>query len=211
MNKREIIAISFIVTLLTSNILATKLIVLGPFILPAAVIIYPFCFMNGDILTEVWGFKYAKKVIIAGFAANVFLTLMIYIGQILPPAPSWPLQEAYLSIFAPVPRIVLGSLVAYLFGELTNSLALERIKDITGTKLLFLRTIGSSIIGQLFDTVIFISIAFAGTVPINVLLQIMLGQYLFKVALEAIGGTPLVYLLIGWAKKGDHIDSTNSL
>ncbi|HAA37758.1 MAG TPA: hypothetical protein DCE00_02670 [Firmicutes bacterium] len=207
MNKREVMAVAFIVTLLTSNILATKLTVLGPFILPAAVVVYPFCFMCGDILTEVWGFKYAKKVILAGFAANIFLTLLIYIGQILPAAPTWPHQEAYITIFAPVPRIVLGSLVAYLFGELTNSFALERIKDMTGPGLLFVRTIGSSIVGQFFDTVIFIGIAFLGTIPLNVLFQIMLGQYLIKIALETLGGTPLAYLLINWSKEDNCLEN----
>jgi len=208
-SKREAIAIGFIVTLLASNILATKLIVLGPFVLPAAVIVYPFCFMNGDILTEIWGYRYAKKVILAGFAANAFLTLVIYLGQILPAAPTWEHQEAYVAIFASVPRIVLGSFIAYLGGELTNSIFLEKIKNITGPRFLFVRTIGSSIVGQFVDTVVFIGVAFAGTVPANILLQIMLGQYLVKVALEAIGGTPLAYLLIGWARKDDRRDCFN--
>lgn len=209
MSRREAIAIGFIVTLLASNILATKLFALGPLVLPAAVIVYPFCFMHGDILTEVWGFKYAKKVIWTGFAANAFLTLVIYIGQLLPAAPTWENQEAYIAIFAPVPRIVLGSFIAYLGGEFTNSIFLEKIKSLTGPRLLFVRTIGSSIVGQFIDTVVFIGIAFAGTVPTNILLRIMLGQYLVKVILESIGGTPLAYLLIGWARKDDRRDCFN--
>lgn len=213
MRKREIISIAFVVTLFISNILASKLISVGRMILPAAVIIYPFCFMVGDILTEVWGYKYAKRVIYTGFAANFLMVGFIYIGQLLPPASVWPKQEAYVEIFGIVPRIVIGSFIAYLAGELLNSWLLEKIKTWTGMKLLFIRTVGSSVVGQFFDTLLFITIAFLGTVPNNVLLDLLIAQYFAKILIEVIGGTPLAYLLVGWARNDppvEELDTNNN-
>lgn len=204
MQKREIISIAFVAALLISNILAAKLIALGPLILPAAVIIYPFCFMLGDVLTEVWGYAYARKVIYAGFVANAALVVFTFLGGLLPPAEVWHHQEAYLSLFGMVPRIVLASFLAYLAGELLNSWSLERIKDLTGGRWLFMRTIGSSVVGQFVDTAIFITLAFAGIVPGPVLLTMLASQYLVKVGLEALAGTPLAYLLVGWARSGEN-------
>ena len=200
MSKREIISTSFVVSLLISNILAAKLITVWSLVLPAAVIIYPFCFMVGDVLTEVWGYNYAKKVIYFGFMANLAMVVFTSLGGLLPPAPGWANQDAYMAIFGAVPRIVLASFVGYLFGELLNSWSLEKIKSFTGVRLLFVRTIGSSIIGQLFDSGIFITIAFWGLVPQHVLLTMIASQYLVKVVIEAIAGTPLAYLLVGWAR-----------
>lgn len=200
MSRREIISVAFVVSLLISNILAVKLIVIGPLVLPASVIIYPFCFMLGDVMTEVWGYNYARQVIIAGFCANAAVAVYSYLGGLLPAAAVWPHQEAYMTIFAMVPRIVVASFIAYLVGELINSYSLEKIKSWTGTRLLFIRTIGSSIIGQLLDTGIFITFAFYGVVPNQVLLVMLLGQYLVKVGLEALAGTPLAYLLVKWAR-----------
>lgn len=200
MSKREIVSVSFVVSLLISNILAVKLMIIGPMVLPAAVIIYPFCFMLGDVITEVWGYNYARKVIFAGFFANAAMVVFSYLGGLLPAAPVWPHQESYMAIFAMVPRIVVASFIAYLLGELLNSYSLEKIKSWTGVRLLFLRTIGSSIVGQLFDTGVFITIAFYGVVPNQVLLLMLLSQYLVKVGLEAVAGTPLAYLMVKWAR-----------
>lgn len=203
MSKREIISISFVVSLLISNILAAKLITVWSLVLPAAVIIYPFCFMIGDVLTEVWGYNYAKKVIYIGFLANLAMVIFTSLGGLLPPAPGWANQDAYMAIFGMVPRIVLASFIGYLVGELLNSWSLEKIKSFTGVRLLFVRTIGSSIIGQLFDSGIFITIAFWGLVPQNVFFTMLVSQYLVKIIIEAIAGTPLAYLLVGWARSGE--------
>lgn len=205
MSRREIISVSFVVILLVSNILATKLIAVGPLILPAAVIIYPFTFMIGDILSEVWGYRYAKQVIYLGFIANFFMVIFTYIGGLLNPAPTWLNQSSYEAIFGLVPRIVLGSFIAYLIGELLNSWVLIKIRNITGQKLFFIRTIGSTIIGQFFDTAIFITIAFFGTLPTNVFLRLLIGQYAVKVILEAFAGTPLAYILVSWVKGNSNL------
>jgi len=201
LNRKEIFSIAFIVSLLISNILAVKLIIIGSVVVPAAVIIYPFCFMLGDVITEVWGYSYARRVIITGFFANAAMVFFSYLGGILPAAPVWGHQEAYMAIFAAVPRIVIASFIGYLLGELINSYTLEAIKTQTGPRLLFVRTIGSSVMGQLVDTGVFITIAFFGTVPHQVLLVMLISQYLVKLGLEALAGTPLAYIMVKWARE----------
>lgn len=203
MNKRHYIAIFFIVTLLVSNLMATKIAQIGPFILPAAVILYPFCFMLGDVMTELGGFKFARKVIITGFGANLLMVVFLWLGQLLPPSASWEGQAAYELILGTVPRIALASFIAYLVGELLNSYVMVKIKERKASSPLFVRTILSTVVGQFFDTLIFITIAFIGTVPASVLGVMLVSQYVFKVVLEAVLGTPLAYLLIKIAK-GDH-------
>ena len=201
MQKRELVAVFFIVSLLVSNLMASKLTVIGGFTLPAAVILYPFCFMLGDVLTEVWGYQYARKVILAGFAANLLMSGFLYIAVIMPVAPSFNNQEAFASIFSLVPRIVIASILGYLAGEISNSFVLDWIKKHFGKKRLYIRTILSSVVGQLFDTGIFITVAFYGLVPNNVFFTLMVSQYLFKVLLEAFLGTPLAYFLVGLVRK----------
>lgn len=200
-NKFTIITTLYVVLLIISNLMATKMIDIWGMILPAAVIAYPLCFMCGDVLTEVWGYKTARKVIWLGFIMNLLLVIWTYIGVYLPYPSFWQGQEAYSFIFTAVPRITLASFVGYIFGELSNSWSLEWIKKFTGEKLLFVRTIGSSVIGQVLDTILFFTIAFYGTMPNNVLITMMITQYLFKVCCEALGGTPLAYGLISWAKR----------
>lgn len=200
-NKFTFIAVLYITLLFISNLMATKLTSIFGMILPAAVIAYPFCFMAGDVLTEVWGYKKAKQVIWLGFAMNALLVIWTNIGIYMPYPNFWEGQEAYAAIFGAIPRITIGSFVGYIFGELSNSYALEKIKHYTGEKYLFIRTIGSSIIGQILDTIFFFSIAFYGTMPNEALIIMMLTQYLFKLLCEAIGGTPLAYMLIKWAKE----------
>jgi len=195
--KRELVVVFFIVTLLVSNIMACKMISIGPLILPASVIIFPFCFMLGDVLTEIWGYHYTKKVILAGFAANLLMSVFLYLGQILPPAAFWQNQAAYETIFGMVPRIVAASFVAYLVGGLLNSLVMDKMKRRFGESHLYRRTILSTVVGQIFDSGIFITVAFYGTMPNSALITLLIGQYLTKVLIEAVFGTPLAYWLVG--------------
>lgn len=201
MKKRELIVVFFIVTLLISNIMATKMISVGPLVLPAAVIIFPFCFMLGDVLTEIWGYRYTKKVILTGFGANLLMTVFLYLGQLLPPASFWQNQGAYEAIFGMVPRIVLASFAAYLVGELLNSLVMDKMKRRSGEAHLYRRTILSTVVGQIFDSGIFITVAFYGTMPNSALLTLLIGQYLAKVVIEAVLGTPLAYWLVGMIRR----------
>lgn len=205
-NKFTIISTLFVMLLIISNLLATKMILVLGFVLPAAVIVYPFCFMIGDVLTEVWGFKTAKKVIWLGFFMNLLLIIFTNIAIPFTYPEFWKGQEHFQFIFGAIPRIVLASFIGYLVGELSNSWSLELIKKITKGRWLFVRTIGSSVIGQMFDTVLFITIAFYGTMPNEVLITMIIAQYIFKVLCEAFAGTPLAYGLVRWVKHENSID-----
>jgi len=158
------IAAIFITCLITANIIAVKLISIGGLILPAAIIIFPLSYIFGDILTEVYGFRSARKVIWLGFLCNLIAVLAIWIGGLLPAAPFWEdKQAAYDTILGYVPRVLLASFVAYLIGEFANSFVLAKMKIKTKGRWLWTRTIGSTIVGQGLDSAIFITIAFAGT------------------------------------------------
>lgn len=200
-NKFTIVSTLFVMLLIISNLLATKMILVLGFVLPTAVIVYPFCFMVGDVLTEVWGFKTAKKVIWLGFFMNLLLIIFTNIAIPLTYPEFWKGQEHFQFIFGAIPRIVLASFIGYLAGELSNSWSLELIKKITKGKWLFIRTIGSSVVGQVFDTVLFITIAFYGTMPNEILITMIIAQYIFKVSCEAFVGTPLAYGLVKWVRR----------
>ena len=188
---------------LISNIMAVKLIsVFGITLFDAGTIVFPFAYMLGDVLTEVFGFKIAKKVIFLTFFCNIFLVLATTVGIFLPyPEYTSETANAYAKIFSYVPRITIASLFAFLFGELSNAFALEKIKKVTNGKFLFIRTIGSSVVGYVFDTVGFVFIAFYGTVPFSDLISMIWVQYLAKLLIEAICATPLVYMVVSFVKK----------
>ncbi len=199
-----IITTLFITSLITANVIAVKIISLGPFILPAAIFIFPLSYIFGDVLTEVYGYRQTRKVIWLGFACNLIFVIFAWIGQILPPAPFWEGQEAYKSILGYTPRLLAASFAGYLAGEFVNSFILAKMKIITRGRWLWSRTIGSTIFGQGLDTVIFITIAFAGTpsfVPIMILYH-----WLAKTAIE-VAATPLTYTIVNFLKKKEAIDT----
>jgi len=202
-NKFTIIAVLFVTVLMTSNLMATKLVAFGPLVLPAAVILYPFSFTLGDILAEVWGFRRARQVIGMGFAANVLLVLFTNIAVVMPFPSFWSAQEGFQLVFQAVPRVLLASFSGYLLGELSNAYVLDKMKTMPGSRHLFIRTIGSTIVGMVFDTGVFIFIAFYGAVPNSVLWQMMIAQYVVKVLIEAFIGTPLAYLGVRWVRRAD--------
>ncbi len=202
--KKFVFIVSLYLTLLyISNLMATKITTFWGMILPAAVIAYPLCFMTGDVLTEVWGYKNAKYIIWLGFGLQALLSAWTAFGIFLPYPDFYDGQEAYARIFGAVPRVVIGSFAGYLAGELSNSFTLDWIKKFTGKRFMFIRTIGSSIVGQALDTLLFFPIAFYGTVPNDALIEMMITQYLFKLLIEALAGTPLAYGLVRWARKED--------
>ena len=162
--------------------------------------------MLGDVLTEVWGYAAARRVIWLGFACNAVMVAAVWVGGALPAAPFWPGEAAYHEILGHTPRIVLASFLAYLVGEFANAFVLARLKVTTRGRLLWLRTIGSTVVGQAIDTAVFVTIAFSGTVPASVLVAIMGGQYLFKVAYEA-AATPLTYAAVAWLKGAERLDT----
>lgn len=200
-----VIAAIFITCLITANIIAVKLISIGGLILPAAIIIFPLSYIFGDILTEVYGFRAARKVIWLGFLCNLIVVLAIWIGGLLPAAPFWEgKQAAYDTILGYVPRVLLASFVAYLIGEFANSFVLAKMKIKTKGRWLWTRTIGSTIVGQGLDSAIFITIAFAGT-PEFVAISIV-HLWLVKTGYETVA-TPFTYALVNYLKKKEGIDT----
>ena len=200
-----ILAALMVTTYLTANIMAVKLItVFGLTLFDAGTITFPLSYMIGDAITEIYGFKTAKKLIWLAFFCNILLVASTSIGLILPyPDDMQGMHDAYVTIFMFVPRILGASLVAFLVGELSNAYVMVWMKKKTQGKHLWLRTIGSSIVGHLLDTVIFVLLAFSFVVPAKDLLLMIVAQYLMKLGIESVFGTPLAYAVIGWIKKGD--------
>jgi uncharacterized integral membrane protein (TIGR00697 family) len=207
-NREDVAPLVIIVALmvtcyLTANIMAVKLI--GAFdvaLIDAGTIIFPVAYVLGDVLTEIWGFKVARKVIFLTFACNVLLVIFTMIGVWIPsPAYLSETADAYNAVFSYVPRIVAGSLVAFLAGELSNAWIMTKIKGLTNGRFLWMRTIGSSAIGYIFDTGIFCAIAFAGTVKLRDMFVMIGILYLVKVAIEAVLGTPIAYAVIAYLRK----------
>ncbi|MFC1951758.1 queuosine precursor transporter [Chloroflexota bacterium] len=199
-----IISTIFVTCLITANIIAVKVISLGPFILPAAIIIFPLSYIFGDILTEVYGYRWARRVIWLGFFCNLIFVIFVWIGQVLPPAPFWGGQEAYESILGYTPRLLIASFGGYLFGEFANSFIMAKMKIMTRGRWLWSRTIGSTIIGQGLDTSIFITLAFIGT-PSFALIMILY-HWLAKIGIEAVA-TPFTYTLVNFLKKKEAVDT----
>jgi queuosine precursor transporter len=196
----------FVTCLLTANTIAAKLIMVGGLVLTAGIVIFPLSYVVGDVLTEVWGYAATRRVIWLGFACNAVMVLAVWIGGELPPAPFWTAQPAYQEILGHAPRILLASFAAYLVGEFANAFVLAKLKVATGGRWLWLRTIGSTVVGQGLDSVVFVTLAFAGAVPAGALAGIVAGQWAVKVAYEA-AATPLTYAAVGWLKSREQIDT----
>jgi uncharacterized integral membrane protein (TIGR00697 family) len=201
-----IIVALFVTCLITANIVAVKLVSIAGLIVPAGIVIFPISYIVGDILTEVYGYQRARRVIWLGFFCNLIAVLGIVIAQALPPASFWDAQAAYERILGYTPRLLIASFVAFLVGEFANSYVLSRMKILTQGRWLWTRTIGSTIIGEGLDSVIFIFIAFWGTSPTDVLLSAMLTQWIFKVIYEA-AATPITYVVINFIKRREGIDT----
>ena len=198
-----IVTALFVTLYLTSNIMAVKVIgFFNFFYFDAGTITFPFAYMLSDVLTELWGYRTAKRVIWLTFACNVILVVCTQVGVWLP-SPDYleGTATSYDAVFAYVPRIVLGSLAGFLCGELSNAWFMERIKVKTGGRHLWVRTIGSSVIGYLADTLPFVLIAFAGVVSARDLVMMLLTQYFMKLAIEALFGTPMAYAAVRWARR----------
>ena len=200
-----IIAVFFTVCYIVSNIMAVKVIgVFGLFYFDAGTITFPLAYMLGDVLTEIWGYRTARNTIILAFLCNVFVVICTQIGVWLP-SPDYldVTSNAYNTIYSYVPRIVFASLTGFLLGELSNAWIMDKMKNLTNGKHLWFRTIGSSIVGYIFDTVPFVLIAFAGALTTRDILLMILSQYIIKIAIEALFGTPMAYALIAFLKKKD--------
>ena len=196
----------FVTCLLTANTIAAKLIIVGGVVLTAGIVIFPLSYVLGDVLTEVWGYPAARRVIWLGFACNVVMVVAIWIGGELPPAPFGASQFAYDEVLGQTPRILAASFVAYLVGEFANAFVLAKLKIATQGRWLWIRTIGSTVVGQALDSAVFVTLAFLGTMPGPVLAGVIVGQWIVKVLYEA-AGTPLVYAVVAWLKAREGVDA----
>jgi len=200
-----IIVALFVTCLITANITAVKLVNLFGFILPAAILIFPLSYIIGDVLTEVYGYGQARRVIWLGFFCNFITVLAIWMGQLLPAASFWDGQEAYQRILGYTPRLLLASFLAYLAGEFANSFVLAKMKIATGGRWLWMRTIGSTLVGQGIDSLVFITLAFVGTIPVTTLVLTIMTQWLAKSIYEA-AVTPLTYVVVKFLKRKEGLD-----
>lgn len=198
----------FVTVLLTSNLIAVKLVAFGPLTLPAAVIVFPLAYLFGDVLTEVYGYAVTRRVIWLGFGCNLIFVLFIVAAGALPGAAgAWDpaAQSAFDRILGVTPRLVLASFIAYVVGEFVNSFLMARLKIATQGRWLWTRTIGSTLVGQGLDSAIFITGAFAGVLPGNILLRTILFQWGFKTAYEIVA-TPLTYAVVNFLKRQERQD-----
>ena len=195
----------FVTCLITANITAVKLIDLFGFVLPAAIFVFPLSYITGDVLTEVYGYRQARRVIWLGFFCNFVVVAAIWIGQILPSASFWEGQAAYERILGYTPRLLFASFLAYLVGEFANSFVLAKMKIVTRGRWLWLRTIGSTLVGQGLDSSVFITLAFWGTIPGRALSIGIVTQWLAKSIYEA-AVTPLTYMVVNFLKRKEGID-----
>jgi queuosine precursor transporter len=195
----------FTTCLITANIIAVKVIQVFGLILPAAIVIFPLSYVFGDVLTEVYGYRQARRVIWLGFFCNLLVVAAVWLGQILPAASFWDGQASYTRILGYTPRLLGASFLAYLVGEFVNAFVLAKMKIATGGRWLWMRTIGSTLAGQALDSAVFITLAFAGTMPEGILLSSIVTQWLVKSAYEG-AVTPLTYWIVTFLKKREGQD-----
>lgn len=201
----DLIMALFVAVLLISNIASTKIVQMGPFTFDGGTLLFPVSYIFGDILTEVYGYSRSRRVIWMGFFSAMLMVVTLTIVGWLPPAAGWTGQDAYQAILGMTPRIVLASLIAYWAGEFSNSYTLARMKVLTRGRWLWSRTIGSTMVGEGVDTLLFVGIAFAGTLPPELLWSVGLSNYLFKTGLEMLM-TPVTYQVVSFLKRAESED-----
>ncbi|MGZ5034403.1 MAG: queuosine precursor transporter [Usitatibacter sp.] len=209
----EFVMAAFVVILICSNLIGPAKIaqldlpLIGAVTFGAGVLFFPISYVFGDVLTEVYGYARSRRVIWAGFAGLAFASFMAWVVVALPPAPFWKNQQAYEIAFGATWRIALASMIAYFCGEFVNSFVLAKMKIATQGRWLWTRTIGSTILGEGVDSLIFYPLAFYGTgiIPNDKLPLVMLVQFTAKVAVEVVF-TPVTYFIVGWLKRAEHED-----
>jgi uncharacterized integral membrane protein (TIGR00697 family) len=199
-----VLAALFVTCLITANVIAVKLVTLGFVVVPAAIFVFPVSYIFGDVLTEVYGFGWARRIIWLGFGCNLVFVFFAWLGQVMPSASFWNGQQSYVAILGAAPRLLLASFVGYLAGEFANSYIMSRLKVLTRGRWLWTRTISSTIVGEGLDTALFITIAFIGT-P-SFLPMIILYHWTAKIAVE-VAATPVTYAVVHWLKKAESVDA----
>ena len=195
----------FVTVLIISNIIAVKLVTIGPLVVTAALVLFPVSYILADVLTEVYGYAVARRTIWIGFLCNLVAVVAIVVGGLIPPAAFWDGQDAYDAILGYSSRLLAASFVAYLGGEFLNAFVLAKLKLRTGGRHLWLRTIGSTLVGQALDSAVFVVVAFAGVLPTEALVAAAVSQWAAKSLYEALA-TPLTYLVVGFLKRSEGVD-----
>ncbi|AZQ77595.1 VUT family protein [Flaviflexus ciconiae] len=202
----DTIVVLFVSFLLLSNIGATKLIELnlfgGELIFDGGAILFPLTYVLGDVISEVYGFKPARKAIILGLVVSIIASAVFYLVQIAPPAADYENQAAFEAVLGFVPRIVLASVAGYVVGQLLNSWVLVKLKQKYGEKNLWVRLLGSTVVGEAADTAIFCLVAWAGVMPASTIFNLMIVGYIYKVAVEFLL-LPITYWVVAWVKKNE--------
>ena len=202
----DLVMAAFVTILLCSNVIgAAKVASVAGFTFGAGVLFFPISYIFNDVLTEVYGYARARKVVWAGFGAIIFASLMSWVVVTLPPAAGWTDQAAYVSVFGQTPRIVFASLMAFFVGEFANSYVLAKMKLVTRGKHLWARTIGSTVVGEGIDSLVFYPVAFLGVWDNNLLLTVMMSNYAIKVGWEALI-TPVTYRVVNFLKRAEDED-----
>ena len=202
----DLVMALFVTVLLCSNVIgAAKVCTVWGFTFGAGVLFFPISYIFNDVLTEVYGYARARKVVWAGFGAIVFASFMSWVVLTLPPAIGWNDQRAYETVFGQTPRIVFASLAAFFVGEFANSYVLARMKILTSGRFLWSRTIGSTIVGEGVDSLVFYPLAFLGVWENQLVLTVMVSNYIIKVLWEAMV-TPFTYRVVGFLKRAEQED-----
>lgn len=197
--------ILFAICLLVSNILATKIILVGSWAAPAGVLIFPIAYIINDVIVEVWGYQKARLIIWSGFAVNLLTMLFFSLAIFVPAAPFWQNQQAFSTILGSTPRIIVASLLAYLIGSFLNAIVMSKVKVLMKGKDFSVRAILSTLVGEAADSMIFITIAFAGNLPLNVLMGMIVTQACIKTVYEIVI-LPFTILVVKWVKRVEGTD-----
>jgi uncharacterized integral membrane protein (TIGR00697 family) len=197
---------AFVVVLLVSNLLAQKVIRVGPFETSGAMVLFPITYIFGDIFTEIYGYAASRRAIWLGFFGTALLYAVSAIVIALPADPHWHNQAAFVTVFGILPRVLISSLIAFWAGEFANSFTMAKLKLLTKGRWLWTRTVGSTVVGQAVDTTLVVTILFAGVLPVRTMALIIVEGYFIKVAYEVLA-TPLTYAVIGWLKRQEHVDT----
>lgn len=201
-----VIVALFVTSLITANLVAVKVLAFGPWVTDAGLLTFPIAYIVGDVLTEVYGYASARRVIWLGFICNALAVGTFQLAGALPAEGSWDGADAWGRIFDSTPRLLIASLCAYLIGGFANSYVLARLKVSTNGRWLWTRTIGSTIVGQGLDTMVFVTIAFAGVYSGQILWEMLYTGWLLKTAYEVLA-TPFTYLVVGKLKRAEGLDA----
>ena len=199
------LAILFLVSLLVANTIAVKVIQIGPFVLPAGILVFPLAYINGDVLVETYGYRRTRSVIYFGFAGLLFMSVFYYLAVVLPPAKFWGDQESFVRLFGFVPRIALASFIAYLVGEILNAIVMSWMKVRTNGRNFGIRAVLSTVVGQGADSLIFNFVAFLGVFAFTDVVKIAVSGWILKTAYEVVV-LPITYWVVRKIKQIEGVD-----